>query len=304
MTTHDHGQQTGGRTPGLRRRSTAPAERCQVRASAALGCRRALWYAATGYQPVTNPAHQGLPHRDGGGGRPGARRLSGDGAGGLGGGLPPTPRNPEQVAVRIGPGLLVTGHPDGTVLVPLDEDDAAADVHALLFGNAAPALRRRGRHRGEDAGGRRPSGAGERWVRNAAIRRRWPRPPSTRYGTLRRGCATRSLPSMDTGSRTWDYEVVPAQQGRDGPSGMSAHGSEGLAEHHARPERAGRRRALPERDFSAGKLAVRVVPLPRRLSPGCGRSGRRKTKTPRSREVTDEEARDAVAAYCGGPGRN
>ena len=41
----------------------------EVRASSALGCRRALWYAATGYEP-TNPAQRGLADGYGGGQRP------------------------------------------------------------------------------------------------------------------------------------------------------------------------------------------------------------------------------------------
>ena len=32
---------------------------------------------------------------------------------------PADPHEPQQVAVRLGPNILVTGHPDGTVRVPL-----------------------------------------------------------------------------------------------------------------------------------------------------------------------------------------
>ena len=32
----------------------------EVRASSALGCRRALWYAATGYEPTTPPSEESL----------------------------------------------------------------------------------------------------------------------------------------------------------------------------------------------------------------------------------------------------
>ena len=63
----------------------------EVRASAALGCRRALWYAATEYEP-TNPAFGRVADGDGGGQRPGAGGGAGDGAGGLAGRTPPTRR--------------------------------------------------------------------------------------------------------------------------------------------------------------------------------------------------------------------
>ena len=32
----------------------------EIRASSALGCRRALWYAATGYQPTNPPTEESL----------------------------------------------------------------------------------------------------------------------------------------------------------------------------------------------------------------------------------------------------
>ena len=52
----------------------------EVRASAALGCRRALWYAATEYEP-TNPPGGRLADRDGSGQRPGTCGGAGDGSG-------------------------------------------------------------------------------------------------------------------------------------------------------------------------------------------------------------------------------
>ena len=41
----------------------------EVRVSSALGCRRALRYSATGYEP-TNPPQRGVADGDGGGQRP------------------------------------------------------------------------------------------------------------------------------------------------------------------------------------------------------------------------------------------
>ena len=54
----------------------------EVRASAALGCRRALWYAATGLRTHESPRRR-LADGDGGGQRPGAGGGAGDGASGL-----------------------------------------------------------------------------------------------------------------------------------------------------------------------------------------------------------------------------
>ena len=44
------------------------------------------------------------------------------------------PQDPRQLAVRIGPDLLVTGHPDGTVRMPLPEDEAPKP-HLFFFGD-------------------------------------------------------------------------------------------------------------------------------------------------------------------------
>ncbi|MDD9994842.1 MAG: hypothetical protein OXS35_03725, partial [Dehalococcoidia bacterium] len=82
----------------------------EVRASSALGCRRALWYSATGYQPTNPPGDDSLTAMEAGNAlepvvvrameRAGWKVDAAD------------PREPPQAAVRVGPGLLVTGHPD------------------------------------------------------------------------------------------------------------------------------------------------------------------------------------------------
>ncbi len=94
----------------------------EVRASAALGCRRALWYAATGYEPTNPPSDDSLTAMEAGNAlepvvvrameRAGWKVDAAD------------LQDPKQVAVRVGPNLLVTGHPDGTVRLPLSEDEA------------------------------------------------------------------------------------------------------------------------------------------------------------------------------------
>ena len=53
---------------------------------------------------------------------------------------PADPQDPEAVSVRIGPNLLVTGHPDATGRMPLDGEEEDSEVQAFLFGGgpAAP----------------------------------------------------------------------------------------------------------------------------------------------------------------------
>ena len=62
----------------------------EVRASSALGCRRSLWYAATGYEPTNPPSEESLTAMEAGN-APGAGGGAGVGAGGLEGGRPRSP---------------------------------------------------------------------------------------------------------------------------------------------------------------------------------------------------------------------
>ena len=104
----------------------------EVRASSALGCRRALWYAATGYEPTNPPSEESLTAMEAGNAlepvvvrameRAGWKVDAAD------------PQDPQQVAVRIGPNLLVTGHPDGAVRMPVEGDEAAAPQLFLFEG--------------------------------------------------------------------------------------------------------------------------------------------------------------------------
>ena len=83
----------------------------EVRASSALGCRRSLWYAATGYEPTNPPSEDSLTAMEAGNAlepvvvrameRAGWKVDAAD------------PQDPRQVTVRVGPNMLVTGHPDG-----------------------------------------------------------------------------------------------------------------------------------------------------------------------------------------------
>ena len=153
----------------------------EVRASAALGCRRSLWYAATGYEP-TNPPQRGVADGDGGGQRPGAGGGAGDGAGGLASEHPRPPgpadgdgANRPQHAGHRTPGRHGADAPAGR-----RSASAALPVRRRATGSR---LRRRDGRRDQNAGTRGGSNGGGRWGPSAATPERWPRPPSTRSDT-------------------------------------------------------------------------------------------------------------------------
>ena len=89
----------------------------EVRASAALNCRRSLWFAATGHSPTNPPTENSLMVMEAGNALEPVVMRAMERAGWLVN--PADPRNPDVVTVRLGPGLLVTGHPDGTVQAAL-----------------------------------------------------------------------------------------------------------------------------------------------------------------------------------------
>ena len=111
----------------------------EVRASAALGCRRALWYAATNYEPTNPPSEESLTAMEAGNALEPVVARAMERAGWQVD--PADSQDPQTVAVRVGPNMIVTGHPDGTVRMPLPESlpptgsgDEAADPQLFLFG--------------------------------------------------------------------------------------------------------------------------------------------------------------------------
>ena len=260
-----------------------------VRASSALGCRRALWYAATGYEPTNPPSDDSLTAMEAGNAlepvvvrameRAGWKVDAAD------------PHDPKQVAVRVGPNLLVTGHPDGTARMPLPQDGAAAQAQALLFGDAAPAhgdpMVVEIKTRGPDAF--------KRW-RTLGAERSHPAAVAQaafyslgEFGDLQDAV----IATMDTGNRTWDHEVIPADRLEKALQDACAWLGE-LGAHHALngpdPD------ALPERDFTASTWQCRSCPFLDICLPGMAEATE-ETET-EGKEVSDDEARDAVAAYA------
>ena len=263
-----------------------------VRASAAGNCRRALWYSATGYQPTNPPSEESLTAMEAGNAlepvvvrameRAGWKVDAAD------------PEDPQQVAVMIGPGLLVTGHPDGTARMPLPEDEAAAEVQMLLFGGVsdAPAY---GDEMVVEVKTRGPE-AFRRWQTLGAERSHPQAVAQAAFYTLGTYDDLRDavIATMDTGNRTWDYEVIPAER-LEKALQYACSWLGVLGAHHVQngpdPD------VLPDRDFSSTSWQCRSCPYLNICLPGAAEDDGTDEDTSDIEEVSDEEARDAVAAY-------
>ena len=261
----------------------------EVRASAALGCRRALWYAATDYEPTNPPSEESLTAMEAGNvlepvvvramERAGWKVDAAD------------PLDPQQVAVRVGPNILVTGHPDGTVRLPLPEDEAPPQMFLFEGEPDTPAL---GDPVVVEIKTRGPE-AFRRWRTLGAERSHPASVAQAAFYTLGefREMRPAVIATMDTGSRTWDWERIPAERLERALQDACEWLGQ-VASHHSLngpdPD------ALPERDFTAGSWQCRSCPFLALCLPGSA-EGDEENET-EGKEVTDEEARDAVAAYA------
>ena len=263
----------------------------EVRASSALGCRRALWYAATNYEPTNPPTEESLTAMEAGNAlepvvvrameRAGWKVDAAD------------PHDPERVSMRLGPNLLVVGHPDATGRMPMEQDETAPP-QLFLFDDEpqAPAhsdpmvveIKTRGPE------------AFRRW-RTLGAERSHPASVAQAafytYGTFGGWPRDTVIATMDTGNRTWDYEIIPAHRLERAMQDACEWLGE-LAAHHVRngadPD------VLPDRDFSASSWQCRSCPFLAVCLPGSDDENDEPENE--EREVTDQEARDAVAAYA------
>ena len=261
----------------------------EVRASAAMNCRRSLWYAATNSTPTNPPSEESLTAMEAGNAlEPVVVRAMERSGWKVDA---PDLHNPQQVAVRVGPNLVVTGHPDGTVRMPLPEDEAAAQVQTLLFGDAAPAY---GDEMVVEIKTRGPE-AFKRWRTLGAERSHPASVAQAAFYTLGTYGQMRDvvIATMNTGSRTWDWEQIPAdrlekalQDACEWLGEVASH----LLLNGPDPD------ALPDRDFSATSWQCRSCPFLNTCLPGMAEADG-PGEDPETEEVTDEEANDAVAAY-------
>ena len=264
----------------------------EIRASSSLGCRRALWYVATGYQPTNPPTEESLTAMEAGNALEPVVLRAMERAGWQV--SPADPQDPEAVTVRIGPNLLVTGHPDATGRMPLDGEEAASEVQAFLFGGG-PASPRYGGEMVVEVKTRGPE-AFKRW-RTLGAERSHPQSVTQAafytYGKFGGWPRDAVIATMDTGGRTWDYEIIPADRLERALDDACKWLGE-LAAHHVRngpdPD------ALPDRDFLSSSWQCRSCPFLAVCLPGAAEADD-ETEV-EGEEVSDQEARDAVAAYA------
>ena len=245
----------------------------EIRASAVGNCRRALWYEATGRE-VTNPrSEESLTMLEAGNAlEPVVLRAMAR----AGWDITLTDRdNPRMVSLRLGPTLLVSGHV------------AAAGV-APIFGNEPSIVEVK--TRGPEAF--------KKWRTLGAERSHpesvWQAAFYT-YGTF--GAARDVvIATLNTGDRTWDYEVIPARRVERAFEQACARLGE-LAAHHVingpDPE------VLPERDFTAEDWQCKCCPFLNACLPGMAAVADEPEDEPveDAEPVSDEETRKALHEY-------
>ncbi len=242
----------------------------EVRASAATGCRRTLWYAATGH-PVTDPPTPEVQTvlEAGNALEPVVLRAMERAGWTI---TPADPQAPQAVSVRYGDALTVTGHVDAVGVMPLFGGETVVEVKT----------------RGPDAFKRWQTLGAERShpgaVAQAAVY------TLGRYGEARDAV----IAALDTGSRAWDFEVIPAVRVTRALERVGQWLAP-LTAHHAAvgpdPD------ALPDRDFDAGSWQCAACPFVTTCRPDAV-SPEPDTEGDDAPPVTEAKALAAVAAYA------
>ncbi len=240
----------------------------EVRASAASGCRRALWYAATGHEPAP-PSDAALTVMETGRALEpvvlnAMQRAGWEVA-------PADSQHPQTVILQLTPTVKVTGHPDATGRMPLFGGEAVIEVKTR-----GPAAFKRWQALGAERS--HPDAVAQAALYTYGL-----------FGEARDAV----LAVMDTAERTWDTEVIPAERveralewTREWLVPLGAH----YATHGADPD------ALPDRDFEAGSWRCRSCPFLATCLPGDAEASTEASESG-DPEVSDEEAREAVTSY-------
>ena len=244
--------------------------RLDVRASALGQCRRALWYAATG-QAATNPMtdETRLVLEAGQALEPVVVRAMQRTFWTV---TPSDPEDPWRVEVEAGPGLVVSGHPDATGAIELFGDE-----HVIEVKTRGPEAFKRWQTLGAERS--HPESVAQAACYSLGL-----------YGEVRDVV----IATLDTGSRQWDHELIPAARAErawDAACGrLSA-----LAEHHEAcgpdPD------AMPARDFQASDWQCRRCPYLNLCQPGEAAEPDDETEAEPTEPVSDEAARDALRDY-------
>ena len=244
----------------------------EIRASAAGNCRRALWYEANEH-PVTNPrSEESLTVLEAGNALEpvvlnAMRRAGWD--------ITPADKDtPQQVSLRLGPTLVVTGHVDATGVVPIFGDEPSVIEIKPRGPEAYKRWRKLGAERSHPES-----------VAQAAF---------YSYGTFGEARDV-VIATMDTGSRQWDFEVIPA--GRVGEAFHRACERLGsIGAHHVLHGRDSK--VLPERDFTADDWQCQRCPFLNTCLPGSAVAETEPDADAGVTEpVTDEEAQAALREY-------
>ena len=214
----------------------------EIRASAVGNCRRALWYEANEH-PVTNArTEESLTVLEAGNALEpvvlrAMRRAGWD--------IDATDKdNPEMVSLRLGQKLVVTGHVDATGVVPIFGDQPGV----IEIKTRGPEAYRRWRTLGAERSHPESVAQGAFYS----------------YGTFGEARDV-VIATMDTGSRQWDFEVIPAERVAEAfHRACERLGT--LGAHHALhgPDSA----ALPERDFTAEDWQCQRCPFLNTCLPG------------------------------------
>ena len=241
----------------------------EIRASAVGGCRRALWYTATGHKPSTTPTESLTVMEAGNALEPVVLRAM------------------ERAGWEIAPADPSRPEAGFGAARPEPEGDGPPGRH----GGSCPcsAARRSSRSR---PGGLGPSSIGRPWGAERSHPDSVAQAAVYTYGTY--GAARDAvIATMDTASRAWDYEVIPAHRVERALETVRSRLGE-LAEHHALHGEDPH--VLPERDFPVGSWRCSGCPFLNTCLPGREPAeGEAETE---EKEVSAEEARDAVVAYA------
>ena len=240
----------------------------EVRASAASGCRRALWYAATGHEPAP-PDDAALTVMETGRALEPVVLRAMERAGWEV--TPADAAHPGTVILQLTPTVKVTGHPDATGRMPLFGEEAVIEVKTR-----GPAAYKRWQMLGAERS--HPDSVAQAALYTYGL-----------FGEARDAL----LAVMDTGARAWDMEVIPAERveralerTREWLAPLGAH----YATHGADPE------VLPERDFEAGSWRCQSCPFLATCLPGDAEEVA-EALDGEEPAVSDEEAGTAVTAY-------
>ena len=266
--------------------------RLEVRASALGRCRRALWYAAT-KQPVTNPTSpESLTIMESGNAlEPVVVRAMRR----AGWAIQPEDRDaPTSVSVALGDYLIVSGHPDATGFLPktpaeiMAIDEFLFDDERTLTPDDAPVVIEV-KTRGPEAF--------KRWQTLGAERSH---PDSVAQAAcyslgLFGECRDVVIATLDTGSRRWDYEVIPTERVEQAWH-RAGYRLGALADHFEayRPDPD----VLPDRDFDATEWQCRSCPYLDSCQPTVpeGSPSDASNEAP-AEPVSDEEAQSALWHY-------